>query len=116
MLVDEAIDGAIETAWRRVLAEWEDERAHEAFVMLAASADRLADAGRRYREIREEDASRAARADAQIERVLAVAMLRLEALKTERAPRSAKTKVFLLALGMSGAMIASAIWALLRMS
>lgn len=110
------MDEPLDAAWRRVLAEWENGKAHEAFLMLSASTDRLADAGRRYREVREEDPSRADVADAQIERVLGLAMLRLDALKTERAPRSPKTRMFLLALGMSGAMIASAIWALLRMS
>lgn len=108
-------DAAIEESWQRVLGAWDDDRAHEAFVVLCASLDRLADAGRRYREVRERDAARADRAKRQIDRILALAMQSLGALKTESSPRSAKTKMFFVALGVSGAMIASAILALLRM-
>lgn len=106
---------AVDSAWQRVLAEWDDEKAHKTFLMLCASTDRLAEAGRRYREVRERDADRAEVASAQIDRVLGLAMQSLSALKTEPRARSAKTTLLLIATGVSGAMIASALWALLRM-
>ncbi len=109
------VDAAIEDAWERVTREWDDARAHEAFLVLSASTGRLADAGRRYRDVRERDPERAERAKAQIDRVLALAMQNLSALKTEPSTRSAKTKMLLLAAGVSGAMVVTAVLALLRM-
>ncbi len=109
------VDAAIEEAWARVTRDWDDAQAHEAFLVLCASTERLGEAGRRYREIREADPERVERASAQIDRVLALAMQNLSALKTEPDPRSAKTKMFLLALGVSGAMVLSAVFAVLRL-
>ncbi len=111
--VDEAAE-AIEAAWRRVEEAWDAETAHTAYLTLCASTGRLAEAGRRYREVRERDAGRAALAAAQIDRVLGLAMQSLAAIKTEPNPRSARTKLLLVAVGVSGAMIASALLALLR--
>lgn len=109
------VDAAIEDAWSRVTREWDDPQAHEAFLVLCASTDRLGEAGRRYRQVRESDAERAEKAKTQIDRVLALAMQSLSALKTDPSPRSAKTKMFLVALGVSGAMVVTAVLALLRM-
>jgi hypothetical protein len=103
-----------ESAWQRVLRDWEDEKAHKAFLMLCASTGQLAEAGRRYRDVREREPERAETAKAQIDRVLGLAMQGLSALKTEPAPRSARTKMLLIAMGVSGAMIATALWAVLR--
>ncbi len=104
----------IEDAWQRVLAEWEDERVHKRFVTLCASTEQLGEAGRRYREVRERDAERAPVAAQQIDRVLALAMQNLGALKSERPRRNPKTVLFLVALGVSGAMILTALSVLLR--
>lgn len=109
------MDDAIEAAWRRVEAEWDDEQAHKAFVTLCASTDRLAEAGRRYRAVRESDPARAEVAAAQIDRILGLAMQSLAALKTTPSVRSAKRMVLLVAMGVSGAIVMSAAWALLRM-
>ena len=49
----------IEVAWREVEASWEDEAAHKRFLTLCQSFDRLADAGARYRAVREGDEERA---------------------------------------------------------
>ncbi len=107
-------DDAIESAWQRVLAAWDDEKAHKAFLMLCASTGQLSEAGRRYRDVRERDPERAEIAKAQIDRVLGLAMQSLATLKTEPTARSARTKVLLVAMGVSGAMIAAALWAALR--
>ncbi len=108
-------DEAIEAAWQRVLAHWDDEGAHKAFLTLCASTDRLSEAGRRYREIRDRDPARAEAAKAQIDRIVGLAVQSLAALKTEPRTRSTKTKLLFVAMGMSGAIIATAIWALLRL-
>ncbi|HEY8428597.1 MAG TPA: hypothetical protein VIL20_09495 [Sandaracinaceae bacterium] len=109
------MDDAIEAAWKRVEAAWDDEAVHQAFVALCASTDRLAEAGKRYRTVRESDPARAEVAAAQIDRILAIAMQSLAALQTRPSPRSAKNKVLFVAMGVSGAIVASAAWALLRM-
>lgn len=108
------VGDAIERAWSDLRERWDDERAHQAFVSLCASTDRLAEAGRRYREVHEREPERAERARAQLDRIVAVAMQSLSALKTEPAPKSAKLRMFLVSLGISGAFVASALWALLR--
>ena len=107
-------DDPIETAWGEVEARWDDEAAHKKFLTLCAATDRLAEAGRRYREVREGDPARAEIAEAQIDRLLSMAMQNLEALKTEPQQRSGKTVMFLVALGVSLSLIVTALWTWLR--
>jgi hypothetical protein len=109
------VEDAIERAWRELLDErWEEDKAHQAFLTLCASTDRLAEAGRRYREVRERNPARAERAKKEIDRTLVRAMQNLSALETEPARQNTKLRMFLVALGMSGAFVASFLWALLR--
>ena len=104
----------LEPAWAVVLREWDDPLAHKRFLTLCASTDRFGDAGRRYREIREAEPERAEVAKAQIDQLLAMAMQNLQALKTERRPRNNKTAMTLVAVGVSGALVISALWSILR--
>ena len=107
-------DDPIEAAWRQLEATWDDEAAHKKFLALCAATDRMAEAGRRYREVRESDPERAEVAKAQIDRLLVMAMQNLEALKTEPTQRSGKTVMFLVALGVSLSLIVTALWTWLR--
>lgn len=111
------VDDAIERAWRELTDErWDDDKAHQAFLTLCASTDRLAEAGRRYRAVREQDPSRGERASKQIDRILGLAMQSLSALKTEPQVKNVKLRMFLVATGMTLAFAAAAAWAVLRLS
>jgi hypothetical protein len=110
----EPVGDALEPAWQAVLAAWDDPAAHKRFLTLCASTDRFADAGRRYREIRDTEPERADVARAQIDKLLAMAMQNLEALKTEPRARNAKSTMTLIALGVSGALVITALWSMLR--
>lgn len=105
----------VQRAWETVRSRWDDDKAHQAFVTLSASTGRLAEAGRRYRDVREHEPERAARAEAQIDRILGLAMQNLAALKTERSPQSAKTRMALVSFGIALAFTGAALFALLRL-
>jgi len=109
-------DDAIETAWEEVLAQFDDEAAHKRFLTLAAGLGALGEAGRRYRAIKDDpDDPRAEMAAAQVDRLLGLAMQNLEPLKTPpNRKKNIKTVMFLLALGVSGTLVAHAVWSLLR--
>lgn len=108
------VEDPIEAAWAKLLEEWDDDAAHARFLALASALGCLAEAGRRYRTVRDEDSERSARAFAQIDRLLALAMKGLEATKTEVTPRRGKTTMLLIAIGVSGAIIVTAVALLLR--
>jgi hypothetical protein len=107
-------DDPIESAWHEVLAQWEDERAHKAFVLLASSTGCLAEAGRRYREVQESDPARADVAKRETDRILALALQGLTTLKSEP-PRTSKALLMAIAFAVMSALIISALWAVLRM-
>lgn len=104
----------IEPAWAEVEDAWEDEAVHRKFLTLCAATDRLAEAGRRYRQVKETDPERAAMAERQIDRVLGMAMQSLSALKTERPRRSGRTVLFLIAVVVSLTLVVTALWTMLR--
>ncbi len=107
-------DGRLDEAWQRALERWEDDAAHERFVALADLLDRLGEAGRRYRAMREADPSRRADVERRIQLVLARAMARVE---VDRArPTSARSRVEWIGIGLSIVLITAAIVALLRMA
>ena len=97
----------IDRAWAEVEANWEDDEAHKRFMALAATLDRLKDAGTRYREVREKDPARADAAGERINELLSRAMVRLmsnaQPSKRPVATRRWITVVgLLLALGLFG--------------
>ena len=109
-------DDPVEATWQEVLASFDDEAAHKKFLTLCAGLGRLGDAGARYRAIKDApDDPRAAMASAQVERLLALAMQNLDGLKSPPPDKTTtKTVLLLVALGVSGAMIAHAVWTLVR--
>ena len=109
------MDDPIDTAWAEVEADWSSEAAHKKFLTLCASLDRLAEAGKRYRAVKESDPERAEVATAQIDRLLGLAMQNLQVLKSEPRTRSGKQVLFLIALGICGALVVTALMAMLRM-
>ena len=70
-------------AWTRVEAAWDDPDAHARFQALCAETGRLAEAGTRYRAVRESDPSRAEVASRQIDKLHALALTQLS---SHRAP------------------------------
>ena len=80
----------IDEAWARVEAEWGAEEAHRRFVGVCIALDRLPEAGKRYRMVRETDPMRRDAASKQIERLIALATQQLE--DTRVAPSDAAHK------------------------
>lgn len=113
-VAEPADSDGLDEAWAAVLAAWDDDGAHKRFVTLCAATDRLAVAGRRYREVKDSSPERAPRAEKQIDAVLGVAMQSLEAERTEPPPQRARTLVFMIAFAVSFGLIASALWAMSR--
>ena len=68
----------IDEAWGRVEADWGDEDAHRRFVGVCVALDRLPEAGKRYREVRENDPSRREDAARQIDTLISLATQQLQ--------------------------------------
>jgi hypothetical protein len=108
----------IEAAWTELEGHWDDPAAHKKFLTLADSLDRLALAGQRYRAVKEQatkdgDAARAATAAKQIDVLLGLAMGRVKAVeKTDLPPK--RSRIEWIAFGVSTALIAAALWSMLR--
>ncbi|MGB8331364.1 MAG: hypothetical protein WCE62_14660 [Polyangiales bacterium] len=68
----------IEEAWARVEAEWGDEDVHRRFVALCMALDRLPEAGKRYRKVRETDSDRRDYAARQIDALIVLATQQLQ--------------------------------------
>jgi hypothetical protein len=80
----------IDEAWGKCEEAWGDAEAHRRFVGLCVALDRLPEAGRRYREVRESDPSRAQAAEGHIEKLLVFATQQLE--DTRAAPTTSGHK------------------------
>lgn len=106
----------VEATWQEVLAAFDDEAAHKKFLTLCAGLDRLGEAGARYRPIKDDaEDPRSEMAKKQVDRLLVLAMQNLDAIKTPPTrKRSIRTILLLVALGVSGALIAHSLWSVLR--
>ena len=104
----------VDKAWAKVEEAWEDAEAHRRFVAACIALDRLPEAGRRYRDVRERDPARAKAAEAHIHKLLALATQQLQ--DTRVVPSTAGHKrtltwaAFLIMLILMGA----GAWLLLR--
>ena len=68
----------IDEAWERVEAEWGNQDVHRRFVGVCVALDRLPEAGKRYRAVRETDPSRREVAAKQIDGLIALASQQLQ--------------------------------------
>lgn len=102
----------IERAWAELLTTWDEERAHERIVALADAADRLALVAQRYRSIADAGGDRATRARAALELITTRALGRMAS--TPRSEIPARRPVEWIALGLSVALGAAALWQMLR--
>jgi hypothetical protein len=101
----------IAAAWSRVLDNWGDPEAHRKFIALARSMDALAEAGARYREVRETDPARSEVAAAQISKLIAAAVSTLEPLRTPERKRP-PIALYVVAALMALALVAGVYYAL----
>jgi hypothetical protein len=97
----------IHEAWEKVDQAWDDPEAHRRFIALCRTLGRLAEAGGRYRAVRETDPARAESAKAQIDALIAAAMVEMQAHRSPppvaRARRWLTAAALLLMLGLMGA-------------
>ena len=68
----------IDEAWALVEADWGDEEAHRRFVGVCVALERLPEAGKRYRHVREIDPTRSEDAARQIDRLIVLATQQLQ--------------------------------------
>ena len=94
--------------WARVEAAWDDPQAHRRYVTVCGATGRLAYAGRRYRQVQASDPERRALAEAQIDRILALAMERLAVEKTPAQRPELRQRVRWLAFAVGLGLIGSA--------
>jgi len=106
-------DDPLVSAWAAVEADWESADAHKKFLALSDSLDRLAEAGKRYRAVKETDATRRAAADKHIEQLLGLAMKRVRVDKVE--PTKQRSRVEWIAFGVSIVLISAALFSAFRM-
>ncbi len=99
----------IEEAWARVEAEWGKEDAHRRFVGVCVALDRLPEAGKRYREVRDTDPARRDDAVKQIDTLLALATQQLQDTRMKPAmtehKRTLTWAAFLIMLVLMGAAV-----------
>ena len=105
-------DDPFESAWRELEARWDDPDAHRKFIALCNAADALAEAGRRYRRVREQDSERREEAERRTDEILGLAMQRITALRTE--PPQRRGTLLVIATLVAGAVIGASLWMLLH--
>ena len=104
----------VDEAWGKVEEAWGDAEAHRRFVGVCMALDRLPEAGKRYREVREHDPARADAAQSHIQKLLVLATQQLQ--DTRVVPESSGHKrtltwaAFLIMLVLMGA----GAWLLMR--
>ena len=73
----------VDAAWEHLDAHWEEDGAHDRFLSLCQSLDRLPEVGRRYGKVRDTDEARRPVAEARIQKVITLAMAQMESSKTD---------------------------------
>ena len=107
-------DESIERAWAEVEAAWTQPETHKRFLIVCDSLDRLAEAGTRYRSVKETDPERRAMAEQQIDALLGLAMTRLKVDKTE--PRKGRSRVEWIGIGLAAVLLFVALVQLMRLA
>jgi hypothetical protein len=110
--VTEAERTLIDAAWDRLQADWQSDEAHRRFISLCALHGALAEAGGRYRALRETDATRSADVERRLSAVLAAALEQLSSAR--RKPRAPTKRAMWLMVGACGFLVIYAVLALLR--
>ena len=111
---DSARSDPFEAVWQEVVSAWSDEAAHRKFIAFCASQGALAEAGKRYRRVREEDPDRAKQAARWIDAVLAAAMENMQLMRGIEEPAAQARPLKWLAFALSSFLIVYALLVLLR--
>jgi hypothetical protein len=111
-VVTGSADDPIEVAWQKVEAAWDEDDVHRRFVALCESQGALAEAGRRYRAIRDTDPTRSAAAKKRIDYVLSAALRSMEITRTT--PAAGKSVVRTVSVLVTLGVVALALMALLH--
>jgi len=83
---DSASEAILDALWSRALEAWDDDKPHQALLEYALREQKLPEVAGRYREIKEKDAEKAARAQKKLDGIVIAATQMLTAMKTpERA-------------------------------
>lgn len=104
----------IDEAWARVEADWGNEEAHRRFVGVCMALDRLPDAGKRYREVRDHDRARAPDAARHMDALLALATQRLQDTRVAPATSRHKRTLTWVAFTMMLLLMGAGAWLLTR--
>ena len=104
----------VDEAWGKVEEAWEDAETHRRFVGVCIALDRLPEAGRRYREVRERDPSRSQEAEAHIHRLLALATQQLQDTRVVPATAGHKRTLTWVAFLIMLILMGAGAWLLLR--
>jgi hypothetical protein len=103
----------LEAAFAELDAHWDDPAAHKKVLALGDALERLGDVGKRYRAIRDAHPERAEVAKKQIDALFGLAMTRVA--RTEKTDaKPTKSRIEWIAFGVSAALIAAALWSMLR--
>ncbi len=104
----------IEEAWARVEADWGNEDAHRRFVGVCAALDRLPEAGKRYRAVRETDPERRDTAAKQIESLISLATQQLQDTRVTTSPTEHKRTLTWAAFFIMLVLMGAGMWFLIR--
>lgn len=107
------MDEELERAWEDVVAAWDEGDRHKRFLVLAEATGHLAEAGKRYRGVKESDPARRAEAERRIDEILGRAMAQMKIVE-QREPTKARSRLEWVAFGVSAALIAAALYQLVR--
>jgi|GEM_PF-1211469 len=104
----------VDEAWARVEAEWGNQEAHRRFIAVCVALDRLPEAGKRYRQIREYDPARRDDAAKQIDTLIGLATQQLADTRSAPGGLSHKRKLTWVAFTMMLVLMGTGIWLLMR--
>ena len=105
---------AIDEAWAAVEADWGNGEAHRRFVGVCVALDRLPEAGKRYRQVRDTDPSRRPEAEAQIDRLIALATQQLQDSRVTRGTDEHKRPLTWAAFFIMLVLMGAGAWLLMR--
>lgn len=113
MLVWCSVD-PIDEAWAAVEADWGNREAHRRFVGVCIALERLPEAGKRYRQVRENDPARAADASEHIDTLIALATQQLEDTRVAPATTQHKRTLTWAAFFIMLVLMGAGVWLLMR--
>lgn len=104
----------IDEAWARVEADWGNEETHRRFVGVCVAFERLPEAGKRYRHVRETDPSRSDDAARHIDRLIVLATQQLQDTRAVPATTEHKRTLTWAAFFIMLVLMGAGAWLLLR--